>query len=170
MTLLGSFQQLRVAFNSTSDRMSTVPPAVEAYLQFERRTLPGGHVETSVLWVGKKSLPVSVSEIFLWEWGYRVGPAFPSRIVIGAIPLRKIHTDPDYEFMRNACLYMREDQGMWKRLRYGMIARGIFLRRLLSARLVYTLMVWNLACIPHGEIPSWKHVGKKRHAAKKRNG
>jgi hypothetical protein len=30
-----------------------------------------------------------------------------------------------------------------------------------KARLVMTLVVWNLAYVPDGEIPGWRHVGKR---------
>jgi hypothetical protein len=31
-----------------------------------------------------------------------------------------------------------------------------------KCRIIITAMIWNLAYVPDGEIPEWKHIGKKK--------
>ena len=72
----------------------------------------------------------------------------------GELRLRRVAAD-EYE---GTATYVREDGFwrsalVWNRLR--------FLGEQFKHRFIYTLMVWGLAYVDFGDVPDWKHIGRR---------
>lgn len=82
----------------------------------------------------------------------------PARLMCFPWPLRLVNQEID--FIRNAARYVREDSPWWWLwpLRFRLAQRW----RWLNVRLIYTAVVWGLAHVPEGSVPSWRHLGIKR--------
>ena len=121
---------------------------IEAMIEITRHELPLGRHYLTYKWIGKPWQPVWITELFVDQQ-------------LSDFPWKLIEVDRDYS--KRAGLYVRAD-GFWVVTRW-MTSLKIGIQKLLGLtyyRLIITAMVWALAYVPQGDIPSWRHLGKKR--------
>jgi hypothetical protein len=113
--------------------------------------LPLGRHYLSYEWKGKPTQLVRISRKAI-DFG---------ELDIDKIPWPLAQVDEDYQW--GITYYARKDA--WFGLYRWLVVFRYFLRRkveLIYYRLLLTAMVWGLAWIPQSEIPTWRHLGRRR--------
>lgn len=114
-----------------------------AYILMSVKEILPGRYEHTYEWKGDRKWPVILGNGMIQK--------------IGELPwkLRKVEDD-----ICRGSIYVRNEPGLytywWLRIHLLNFLRSI------QCRLIYTLMVWGLAWVDGGEIPSWRCVGRKR--------
>jgi hypothetical protein len=126
-----------------------LPPG-EAEIEVVRHFLAFGCQSHSFRWAGPKTAPVFLDG----QWELIYGP-------IASLPwkLKRIREDR----LGWGGYYIRADG--WLYPLAALTDAWIHLKdagRWVTDRVVLTLMVWGLACVPQSESPSWRHIGRKR--------
>lgn len=122
-----------------------------AHIICHQHQLPLGKYYTTYEWEGKKNWPIFIDDRFLGIYGVPRIKTFPW-------PLKLVDRQGDMLIS----VYMRTDTTFphwWiTKLR---ISIGKFIHPI-YCRLILTAMVWGLAYVPDYEVPSWKHLGKRK--------
>ena len=136
-----------------------MPETTFATLECTRREILRGRYVTTVRWVGPPTGTVDVDPWIVRQLTGR--DDLPERLNLGGYPLRKVGENETINPARG--VYARADAAFGLAWPWHKLGRAVLpALSLLRGRLVMTLMVWGLAWVPEAEIPSWRHVGKKR--------
>lgn len=123
-----------------------------AHIICHQHQLPLGRYYTTYEWEGKKHWPIFIDDRFLGIYGV-------PRIEHLPWPLELVDRRGDVLIS----VYMRKDTTIpyWLLTKIKYKIKKFFYP--VYCRLILTAMVWGLAYVPDYEVPSWKHLGKKKY-------